>query len=86
MELEHDSFGNVVPGDLFELLRDKHGLAASVKLCSQIANFDSEHGAQAPFSFFDPLGLIADGDQAKFDHLRYVEIKHGRISMLAVAG
>ena len=36
--------------------------------------------------FFDPLGLVADGDQDKFDRLRFVEIKHGRICMLAVAG
>jgi hypothetical protein len=32
------------------------------------------------------LGLVADGDQEKFDRLRYVEIKHGRICMLAVVG
>lgn len=49
-------------------------------------SFENELGAQAPLGFFDPLGLVADGDQAKFDRLRYVEIKHGRISMLAVAG
>jgi hypothetical protein len=48
--------------------------------------FEGELGAQAPLGFFDPLGLVADGDQEKFDRLRYVEIKHGRISMLAVAG
>jgi len=36
--------------------------------------------------FYDPLGLVADGDQAKFERLRYVELKHGRISMLAVLG
>jgi Chlorophyll A-B binding protein len=48
--------------------------------------FENELGAQAPLGFFDPLGLVKDGDQAKFDRLRYVEIKHGRISMLAVAG
>jgi hypothetical protein len=48
--------------------------------------FDGELGAQAPLGFFDPLGLVADGDQAKFDRLRYVELKHGRISMLAVVG
>jgi hypothetical protein len=30
--------------------------------------------------------LVADGDQEKFDRLRYVEIKHGRICMLAVVG
>jgi len=48
--------------------------------------FENELGAQAPLGFFDPLGLVADGDQEKFDRLRYVEIKHGRISMLAVVG
>jgi Chlorophyll A-B binding protein len=48
--------------------------------------FENELGAQAPLGFFDPLGLVSDGDQEKFDRLRYVEIKHGRICMLAVAG
>eukprot|EP00550_Attheya_septentrionalis_P008960 CAMPEP_0198279784 /NCGR_PEP_ID=MMETSP1449-20131203/11_1 /TAXON_ID=420275 /ORGANISM="Attheya septentrionalis, Strain CCMP2084" /LENGTH=42 /DNA_ID= /DNA_START= /DNA_END= /DNA_ORIENTATION= len=40
--------------------------------------FDNELGAQAPLGFFDPLGLVDDQDQEKFDRLRYVEIKHGR--------
>ena len=48
--------------------------------------FESELGAQPPLGFFDPLGLVADGDEEKFARLRYVEIKHGRISMLAVLG
>jgi hypothetical protein len=48
--------------------------------------FERELGAQPPLGFYDPLGLVADGDQTKFDRLRYVELKHGRISMLAVAG
>lgn len=48
--------------------------------------FEDELGAQAPLGFFDPLGLVADGDQEKFDRLRYVEIKHGRICMLGVVG
>jgi hypothetical protein len=48
--------------------------------------FDSELGAQEPLGFFDPLGLVSDGSEAKFDRLRYVEIKHGRVSMLAVVG
>jgi hypothetical protein len=48
--------------------------------------FEDELGAQPPLGFFDPLGLVSDGDQEKFDRLRYVEIKHGRISMLAVVG
>jgi hypothetical protein len=49
-------------------------------------SFENELGAQAPLGFFDPLGLVADGDQEKFDRLRYVEIKHGRICMLGVVG
>jgi Chlorophyll A-B binding protein len=51
-----------------------------------LAAFENELGAQEPLGFFDPLGLVANGDEAKFNRLRYVEIKHGRISMLAVAG
>jgi hypothetical protein len=53
---------------------------------SAVQAFENELGAQAPLGFFDPLGLVADGDQEKFDRLRGVELKHGRISMLAVVG
>merc|ERR1712127_162940 len=48
--------------------------------------FESELGVQPPLGFFDPLGLLDDADQEKFDRLRYVELKHGRISMLAFLG
>ena len=48
--------------------------------------FESELGAQEPLGFYDPLGFVEDGDQAKFDRLRYVELKHGRICMLAFIG
>ena len=48
--------------------------------------FQSEIGAQAPLGYWDPLKICADGDQAKFDRLRYVELKHGRVAMLAVVG
>ena len=48
--------------------------------------FEGEVGAQAPLGFFDPLGLLDDADQDRFDRLRYVEIKHGRISQLASLG
>jgi hypothetical protein len=53
---------------------------------TSLASFESELGAQDPLGFFDPLGMVADGDQEKFDRLRYVEIKHGRICMLGVVG
>jgi len=48
--------------------------------------FEDALGAQPPLGFFDPLGLVADGDQEKFDRLRYVEVKHGRICQLAFLG
>ena len=59
---------------------------AKVAKTTSLNAFEDELGAQPPLGFFDPLGLVADGDQEKFDRLRYVELKHGRISMLAVVG
>jgi Chlorophyll A-B binding protein len=49
-------------------------------------SFEDEIGAQRPLGFFDPLGVLNGADAARFNRLRYVEIKHGRISMLAVLG
>ena len=40
----------------------------------------------ASLGFWDPLGLLNDADQERFDRLRTVETKHGRISMLAILG
>jgi len=56
------------------------------KASTSLNAFESELGVQPPLGFFDPLGLLDDADQEKFDRLRYVEIKHGRISMLAFLG
>lgn len=50
------------------------------------APFAGEIGAQAPLGYFDPLGLCTNGDKATFDRLRFVELKHGRVAMLAVVG
>jgi hypothetical protein len=47
--------------------------------------FESEIGAQAPLGFWDPLGLLADADEARFKRLREVETKHGRIAMVRIA-
>ena len=60
--------------------------AATGPAATALAAFESELGVQAPLGFFDPLGLLDDADQERFDRLRYVEIKHGRISMLAFLG
>jgi len=48
--------------------------------------FTEELGAQKPLGYFDPLGLLENADQEKFDRLRFTEIKHGRIAMIAVVG
>jgi Chlorophyll A-B binding protein len=45
---------------------------------SAVADFTTDIGATLPLGFFDPLGLVADGDQSNFDRLRLVELKHGR--------
>jgi hypothetical protein len=51
-----------------------------------VNSFENEIGAQAPLGFFDPLGLLKDADNARYNRLRYVELKHARVSMLAVLG
>lgn len=50
------------------------------------SSFENEIGVTPPLGFFDPLGLLDDADQEYFNRLRYVELKHGRIAMLAVIG
>jgi len=53
---------------------------------TSLSAFEDAVGAQPPLGLFDPFGLISNGDQDRFDRLRYVEVKHGRISMLAFLG
>merc|ERR1719296_20518 len=53
---------------------------------TSLAAFESELGAQPPLGFFDPLGLLDEAGQTRFDRLRYVEIKNGRICQLAFLG
>ena len=58
----------------------------AVKSSSLKMGFEDAIGAQAPLGFWDPLGLLKDADQARFDRLREVEVKHGRIAQLAILG
>ena len=60
--------------------------AQTGKATTALNAFENELGAQPPLGFFDPLGLLDDADQERFDRLRYVELKHGRISQLAFLG
>merc|ERR1711884_805704 len=53
---------------------------------SPLRAFEDELGVQPPVGFWDPLGLASDGDEDVFKRRRTVEIKHGRVSMLACMG
>ena len=57
-----------------------------ILLCTFLYSFKSEVGVQPPLGFWDPLGILEEADQQRFDRLRAVETKHGRIAMLAVLG
>jgi hypothetical protein len=60
-----------------------HAKAKTAKVPSVFAN---ELGAQMPLGYFDPMGICADGNTEAFERLRFVEVKHGRVAMLAVVG
>eukprot|EP00574_Skeletonema_japonicum_P005085 CAMPEP_0201714030 /NCGR_PEP_ID=MMETSP0593-20130828/660_1 /ASSEMBLY_ACC=CAM_ASM_000672 /TAXON_ID=267983 /ORGANISM="Skeletonema japonicum, Strain CCMP2506" /LENGTH=69 /DNA_ID=CAMNT_0048203255 /DNA_START=23 /DNA_END=228 /DNA_ORIENTATION=+ len=51
--------------------------AQTGKATTALNAFENEVGAQPPLGCFDPLGLLDDADQERFDRLRYVELKHG---------
>lgn len=48
--------------------------------------YADEIGVIAPTGFFDPLGLSKSATPETFARWRKIELKHGRISMLAVLG
>ena len=61
--------------------------APVAKTTTSLNAFEDELGAQPPLGFFDPFGMLSgDCTQERFDRLRYVEIKHGRIAQLAFLG
>lgn len=61
----------------------QQGKASSALSASK---FSGELGAQPPLGFFDPLGMVGNEDETRFNRLREVEVKHGRVAMLAVVG
>jgi hypothetical protein len=53
---------------------------------SALMAVSDDWGAMAPLGYYDPLGFTAGDNQEYMDHLREVEIRHGRVSMLAITG
>ena len=55
--------------------------APVAKTSSAIRAFEDELGIQPPLGFFDPFGMLSGNvTEERFDRLRYVKIKHGRIA------
>ncbi len=83
-------------GNLLAKNEEKPLILSSVKKVpiveteSEIYNTDYKTtiGVTAPIGFFDPLGLLKNPavSEERFQRLRQTEIKHGRISMLAILG
>eukprot|EP00913_Durusdinium_trenchii_P017732 g16664.t1 len=51
-----------------------------------LGGLKEELGVQPPVGYWDPAGLARDGDVEAFQRRRSVELKHGRIAMLATMG
>ena len=47
----------------------------AAKASSLSMSFAEEVGAQRPLGFWDPLSLVQNADQDRFDKLRFTEIK-----------
>jgi hypothetical protein len=71
--------------NLFEGFRTKR-MATKYSPFTPNPKFENKVGAIAPVFYWDPLDFCKDVDDARFDRLRSVELKHGRISMLAIVG
>merc|ERR1711959_520226 len=62
--------------------------AANVSAVPAAPKFDVKDlaGITAPLGFFDPVGFTTDETEGKIRFYREVEIKHGRVGMLASVG
>jgi hypothetical protein len=67
--------GKMSPG--YNTLPEWEGIASG---------FEGSVGDQEPVGFWDPAGFTKDGDVEKFKRRREVEIKHGRVCMIATIG
>jgi len=73
--------------NLTNMMDDAVG-AAPVAAVAAVATFDvkSMPGVSAPLGFFDPLDFCGEASEGKIRFYREVELKHGRVAMLAALG
>jgi hypothetical protein len=58
----------------------------TVSALSAAADYKGAIGVTSPLGVFDPLNILDTADKERFDRLREVELKHGRVAMLGVVG
>jgi hypothetical protein len=66
------------------VLRDKR--AASTAMQDKAFDIKDLAGITEPVGFFDPVGFTTDKSEGKIRFYREVELKHGRLGMLAALG
>jgi hypothetical protein len=85
-------FSLIAGAAAFAPASQKTASTTSLESWKATSPYKNEVGAQAPvrfrrstnrhdicqLGFFDPMGLLEDAPQERFDRLRYVEVKHGR--------
>ena len=59
---------------------------ANVAMQASQFNVRAMPGITDPLGFFDPLGFTEGASEGKIKFYREVEIKHGRVAMLACLG
>jgi len=69
-------------------IRNPNPKGASYHPVMNEAGFNAKDmaGITAPFGFFDPMGFSADVSEGRMRFYREVELKHGRLGMLAALG
>jgi len=60
--------------------------ASTVKMQLAGTEYAKTLPAAGPFGFFDPLGLTSELSPGQVRYFREVEVKHGRVAMLAAVG
>ena len=71
---------------LASLIATAAAFAPAQQAARSTTAINAEIGVTEPVGLFDPLNLLKGADEERFNRLRYVELKHGRICMLGVVG
>jgi light-harvesting complex I chlorophyll a/b binding protein 4 len=77
------------PGQLasvFAVMPEEEVAAVETLKVDVLAKAKSMPGVTQPLGFFDPLGFCTDCSEGKLCFYREVELKHGRVAMLASLG